>query len=75
MTQRKYGQFDTNGTDSYLAALRNMPAPWRVGTAGQRIQRKTRVEMVSITASDTDENDGESPKSIVDILGDLLLHA
>jgi hypothetical protein len=39
-------------------------------------KRKTKVErMAGVTASDTDENDGESPKSIVDILGDLLLHA
>jgi hypothetical protein len=38
----KYGQFDTRtSTDSYLAALRNIPAPWRVGTAGQRSSSST----------------------------------
>lgn len=68
----KYGQFDTRtSTDSYLAALRNMPAPWRVGTAGQRTQEnKKGREGKSDTASDTGD-DGESPKSIVDTLGDL----
>jgi hypothetical protein len=69
----KYGQFDTRAsTDSYLAALRNMPAPWRVGTAGQRLQedRKARAGK-SDTASEVGENEGESPKSFMDILGDL----
>jgi hypothetical protein len=73
----KYGQFDTRtSTDSYLAALRNMPAPWRVGTAGQRSSstqedKKGGRDGKSDTASEMGENDAESPKSIVDILGDL----
>lgn len=68
----KYGQFDARAsTESYLAALRNMPAPWRVGSAGQRKQDDKAQESKNEAASLTGRNKDESPASVMDLLGDL----
>lgn len=70
----KYGQYDPRSpVDSYLAALRNMPAPWRVTTAKGREPKSPISTSVaqkgdpSLTLRRTDV------KTIpaIDILGDL----
>ena len=69
-----YGQYDPrSSTESYLAALRNMPPPWRVGVAG-----KSKVERAEETPStDSTGKSITQPKkatghlSALDALGDL----
>lgn len=56
----RYGQFDPrSSTESYLAAIRNMPAPWKIGAV----------------ARDVTKNSGDlhsySPKSALETLGNL----
>jgi hypothetical protein len=58
-----YGQYDPRkGADSYLAALRNMPAPWRVSGAMKR---------ASENAQGSRREAAASSRSAVDVLGDL----
>jgi hypothetical protein len=67
----RYGQFDPRSSvDSYLAALRNMPAPWRAAQAMQRAKGKPQ-DSKSETTSTNGEIEAESPKSVIDVLGDL----
>lgn len=59
-----YGQYDPRtSTDSYLAALRNMPPPWRASGAMKRPH--------SHSCSDTNEIKAAPNRSAVDVLGDL----
>jgi len=69
----KYGQFDVRAsTDSYLAALRNMPAPWRVGGAGQRKQDERKRQHTKRDAAPvTGKSEAESPTNVMEVLGDL----
>lgn len=68
----RYGQFDPRSSvDSYLAALRSMPPPWRVSGAAKKSE-EGKQDVKSETASTVNENDSDaSPKSVVDVLGDL----
>lgn len=67
----RYGQFDPRGSvDSYLAALRSMPPPWQVA-AGRQLDEGKGQEMKSETTSVISELESKSPKSVVEILGDL----
>ncbi|GAX14282.1 ATP-dependent RNA helicase DDX26B [Fistulifera solaris] len=67
----RYGQFDARGSvDSYLAALRTMPPPWQVGTCRQQDGGKGH-ETKSDATSVIGEDESRSPKSVVEILGDL----
>ena len=69
-----YGQYDPRSTtESFLAALRNMPAPWRVGASARLKDAKpdhVSVDGVSETASMTSVHENRS-RSIVDVLEDL----
>lgn len=57
-----YGQYDSRtSTDSYLAALRNMPSPSRLSGATKRLNKNAaRIETPTASA-----------RSAVDVLGDL----
>ena len=70
-----YGQYDPRlPTTSFLAALRTMPAPWRVGAVSRKKQQDTDSVKVtggshdakSETASNTSGKEG-SIKTIVDM--------
>lgn len=69
-----YGQFDPRSTtESFLAAIRNMPAPWRVGAAAKMKEAKSEgisQDGVSETASivSTPQIKG---RTTVEVLGDL----
>lgn len=67
----RYGQFDPRSSiESYLASLRSLSPPWRIpGGSGKCDESK--LDMKSETASIISENNGESPKTVVDVLGDL----
>jgi integrator complex subunit 6 len=69
----KYGQYDPrSGVESYLAALRSMPPPWRVPGAANMKADEARQDIRSDTASMVSDKDSESPrKSVVEVLGDL----
>jgi hypothetical protein len=68
----RYGQYDPRSSiDSYLAALRNMPPPWRVPGSGNKPD-DGRQDLRSETASTVSDKDAEtSPRSVGDLLGDL----
>lgn len=67
----RYGQYDPRGNvDSYLAALRSMPPPWHVATSRQTDEGKGQ-ETKSEATSTMSEIESESPKSVVEVLGDL----
>jgi len=70
----RYGQFDPNSSvDSYLAAIRSMPPPWRVaGVSSSRQGGNTKQDLKNDAASMISENkEADSPRSVVDTLGDL----
>lgn len=62
-----YGQYDPrSSTDSYLAALRGMPAPWRVGVGGNKSLESEARDSSPVKSA----NEPGSYKA-VDALGDL----
>ena len=65
----RYGQFDPRGSlDNYLAALRNMPAPWRSGGSHAH---QSKEESKTQPGKSRPESGEESPRSVLDLIGDL----
>jgi hypothetical protein len=63
----RYGQYDPrSSTDSFLAALRGMPAPWRVGIGGSKSSESEARDVSPVKSAD-----GPAPHKTVDTLGDL----
>eukprot|EP00522_Entomoneis_paludosa_P005355 CAMPEP_0172471352 /NCGR_PEP_ID=MMETSP1065-20121228/67769_1 /TAXON_ID=265537 /ORGANISM="Amphiprora paludosa, Strain CCMP125" /LENGTH=1212 /DNA_ID=CAMNT_0013229447 /DNA_START=86 /DNA_END=3721 /DNA_ORIENTATION=- len=68
MQTLRYGQYDPRGSlDSYLAALRNMPPPWRAGPAVAK-QRQEEAETLGLRGGEAGKR---SPTSVLDLIGDL----
>lgn len=56
-----YGKYDPRSTtDSFLAALRNMPPPWRAGTAQKQKERKRDNNSSNGTSRDTTSTNAAS---------------
>jgi hypothetical protein len=67
-----YGQYDPrSSTESFLAALKNMPAPWRVRAgAKSKDDKSTSQDGLSETTSHASKSD-RAIKSAINVLGDL----
>lgn len=70
LTTVKYGQYDPRSSiESYLAALPNMPAPWKSsGQKGKDAKKMNESDLVEPTSTDVDRNMG---RSAVDVIQDL----
>ena len=63
-----YGQYDPRSSaDSYLAALKGMPAPWRVGTGMTKLAESESKEILPSKASSSENTRSKA----IDVLGDL----
>ncbi|KAL3922718.1 MAG: hypothetical protein SGILL_002056 [Bacillariaceae sp.] len=76
-TQIKYGQYDPRwSAESYLSALRNMPAPWKVAstTATRETGRKVSPEKAPLSTTVTSEQvegAAKKPQNAMDVVNDL----
>lgn len=67
----RYGHYDPRSSvESYLAALRQMPPPWRVPGGHSKVE-ETKHDIKSETASMISEKELESPRHVIDSLGEL----
>eukprot|EP00934_Nitzschia_sp_Nitz4_P005140 Nitzschia sp. Nitz4//scaffold3_size479765//34169//37870//NITZ4_000014-RA/size479765-processed-gene-0.238-mRNA-1//1//CDS//3329550500//5130//frame0 len=68
-----YGQYDPRSScDSYLATLRNMPAPWRVG-GGKRKGSTSCSSMKTENGSGVDMGECSTVKALGDLPGNCLM--
>lgn len=71
MQHLRYGQFDPrSSTESYLAAIRGMPAPWKV-ISGKVAEEKKSDGKSDISSVKSDPVVVTAKKSALDVLGDL----
>jgi hypothetical protein len=68
----RYGNYDSRTSiESYLSALRNMPAPWKVKTGGLNVHGSKSEKLTCVLSQEIVVGKDEPQKTAIDALGDL----